>query len=299
MAPENKIMNAKMENSKLSKPKISLGDFNREAYVKVRDILVKSGLNTVCVEANCPNRYECFASGTATFMILGDTCTRNCRYCNIKSGIPYSVKDEPKKIAKTVKEMGLKFVVLTSVTRDDLPDGGASVFAECVEEIRKIDSLIGTELLIPDLQGNWDALKVILDSKPTVLNHNIEVVKRLFPKLRPIGGYDLALSVLKKSKELSPDIFTKSGLMVGFGETMEEIKKTLDDLRSVDVDFLTVGQYLAPSDKHAKVMKYYSNEEFKEMEDYAYSIGFKGAKCGALVRSSYKAHELVKTASNK
>ncbi len=267
---------------------IEVKDFNRVDYAKTLEKLY--GVNTVCMSANCPNRYECFASGTATFMILGNICTRNCKYCAINSGVPEPIDlDEPKKIAKISKNLNLNYVVITCVSRDDLKDGGARVFVKTIREIRKLLPC-KIELLISDLNGNPDALNKILKEKPDVLNHNIEVVKALFPILRPEGDYLRSLELLKKSEKL----VTKSGLMVGFGETMEEIMETLQDLAKVNVDILTIGQYLQPSKNHSPVKKYYTPEEFKVLEKKAKVLGFKKVFAGPLVRSSYHAKEVAK-----
>ena len=267
---------------------IKVQDFNRTDYAKTLGKL--KGVNTVCMSANCPNRYECFANSTATFMILGDTCTRNCKYCAVKSGLPNLIDlSEPKKIAKIAKDLNLKYVVITCVSRDDLKDGGASVFIETVREIRKLLPKIKIELLISDLNGNWDALNQIIKENPYVLNHNIEVVRSLFPTLRPKGDYLRSLELLKKCK-----IVSKSGLMVGLGETEVEIMETLQDLRNVHVDIITIGQYLQPSKDHAQVKKYYTPNEFKVLAKKAKTLGFKKVFTGPLVRSSYHAQKVAK-----
>ena len=271
-----------------------MNGFDRKKYVALRDNLDDSGLHTVCIEANCPNRYECFSNDTATFMILGDVCTRNCKYCDVKKGSPLAVDDnEPLRIAEFVEKLNLGYVVITCVTRDDLLDGGAEHFVNVVKEIKKKGS-IRVELLISDLDGNWDALKNIVHEKPDVINHNIEVVKRLFNDLRPGANYDRSLELLKKVKEFDSGMKTKSGLMIGFGESKKEIIETLNDLRIVGCDFLSIGQYLAPSKDHASVVKHYSDEEFEELKNIALDLGFEHVESGRLVRSSYHANGYAK-----
>lgn len=273
---------------------ISIPEFNREEYVKTKELIEKNNLTTVCIEANCPNRYECFSKGTATFMILGDVCTRNCRYCNIKTGIPKKIdKKEPQRIAESIKALKLKYAVITCVTRDDLDDGGAKHFANTVTQIRKINPECKIELLISDLKGDWNSLKTILDSKPDVLNHNIETVKELFPRLRSKGDYERSIMLLKKSKEINSKILTKSGIMLGLGETEEQIIQIIKDLKEVNCDILTIGQYLQPSPLHFQVKKYYSPTEFKEIKTKCEELGIKKVVAGPLVRSSYNASELI------
>ncbi|HHH80117.1 MAG TPA: lipoyl synthase [Thermoplasmatales archaeon] len=263
-----------------------------ENYVKVKTILRKAKLHTICEEAKCPNIAECFGNGTATFLILGDTCTRNCSYCNVKHGKPLPLNPlEPMEVAESVKTLGLKYAVITSVTRDDLPDGGASVFHETVMEIKRLNKGCGVEVLIPDFQGKKEFLKKIVDAKPDVINHNIEVVKELFPKIRPQGDYRRSLSVLKTVKDMDGRAITKSGFMVGLGETDEQILNTLQDLRENNVDILTIGQYLQPSREHVEVKKYYTPAEFNGFKEAALEMGFKYVESGPLVRSSYHAEQ--------
>ena len=263
-----------------------------ENYVKVKTILRKAKLHTICEEAKCPNIAECFGNGTATFLILGDTCTRNCSYCNVKHGKPLPLNPlEPMEVAESVKTLGLKYAVITSVTRDDLPDGGASVFHETVMEIKRLNKGCGVEVLIPDFQGKKESLKKIVDAKPDVINHNIEVVKELFPKIRPQGDYRRSLSVLKTVKDMDSRAITKSGFMVGLGETDEQILNTLQDLRENNVDILTIGQYLQPSREHVEVKKYYTPAEFNGFKEAALEMGFKYVESGPLVRSSYHAEQ--------
>ncbi|HEC80893.1 MAG TPA: lipoyl synthase [Thermoplasmatales archaeon] len=265
-----------------------------ENYVKIKTLLRKTRLHTICEEAKCPNIAECFGNGTAAFLILGDICTRNCRYCNVKHGKPLPLNpNEPKYVAESVKTLGLKYVVITSVTRDDLPDGGATVFHKTVKEIKKTNNGCRVEVLIPDFNGNEEALQLVVDAQPDVINHNIEVVKGLFPEIRPQGDYDRSLSILKMIKEFDKKITTKSGLMVGLGETKKQILETLQDLRENGVDILTIGQYLQTTREHAEVKKYYTPKEFDEFKTIALSMGFKHVESGPLVRSSYHAEQAL------
>lgn len=259
----------------------------------VRKILKVNCLNTVCENARCPNKNECYTKNTATFLIMGNVCTRNCRYCNISCERPVPLDlEEPMHIAKAVKDLGLKYSVITSVTRDDLPDGGAEHFANCIYEIRKLSPDVKIEILTPDFKGNKDALDIIIKAHPNVFNHNIETVRNIFKTARPQGNYDCSLEVLKYVKE-SSDIITKSGLMVGLGETFEDIEQTLVDLKNVGCDILTIGQYIQPSKNHLEVSKYYTLEEFSELEKLAEKVGILHYQIGPLVRSSYRAAELV------
>ena len=252
----------------------------------VRRILKTKCLNTVCDGARCPNKNECYEHHTATFLIMGNVCTRNCKYCNISTAKPEPLdKNEPKHIAEAVQELGLKYVVITSVTRDDLPDGGANHFAECIKEIRNLSPDIKIEILTPDFQRKDGALDIIIEAHPDVFNHNIETTRSVFKIARPLGDYDLSLNVLKYIKQNS-DIKTKSGLMVGLGESMED---TLIDLKNVECDILTIGQYIQPSKQHLEVVKYYTLEEFEELKQLAQKIGLNKYQIGPLVRSSYNA----------
>lgn len=259
----------------------------------VRKILKANCLNTVCENARCPNKNECYTKHTATFLIMGGVCTRNCKYCNISCQKPEPLDvDEPKHIAKAVKDLGLKYAVITSVTRDDLPDGGAEHFAKCIEEIRKISPDTKIEILTPDFKGNIESLNTIINAHPDVFNHNIEAVRGIFKTVRPQGNYDVSLSVLKYIKENS-DIKTKSGLIIGLGENFEQIKETFEDLYNVGCDILTVGQYIQPSKEHYPVVKYYKPEEYEELKKLATSVGIKHSQIGPLVRSSYNAASLM------
>ena len=259
----------------------------------VRKILKANCLNTVCENARCPNKNECYTKHTATFLIMGGVCTRNCKYCNISCQKPEPLDvDEPKHIAKAVNDLGLKYAVITSVTRDDLPDGGAEHFAKCIEEIRKISPDTKIEILTPDFKGNIESLNTIIQAHPDVFNHNIEAVRGIFKTVRPQGNYDVSLSVLKYIKENS-DIKTKSGLIIGLGENFEQIKETFVDLYNVGCDILTVGQYIQPSKEHYPVGKYYKPEEYEELKKLATSVGIKHSQIGPLVRSSYNAASLM------
>ncbi len=255
----------------------------------VRKILKTNCLNTVCENARCPNKNECYTRHTATFLIMGNVCTRNCRYCNISCQKPEPLdENEPMHIARAVKDLGLKYAVITSVTRDDLADGGAQHFANCIYEIRKICPQTKIEILTPDFKNNKASLDTIIASHPDVFNHNIETVKEVFKTARPQGNYQQSLDVLKYIKTNS-DIQTKSGLMVGLGETFEQIRATLKDLKSAGCDILTIGQYIQPSKEHLPVSKYYTLEEYETLKDIARKTGFKNFQIGPLVRSSYKA----------
>ena len=262
-----------------------------ETTRNVRRVLRTNCLNTVYENARCPNKNECYTKNTATFLIMGNVCTRNCRYCNISCERPEALDPlEPEHVAKAVADLGLKYSVITSVTRDDLPDGGAGHFARCIGEIRKISPATKIEILTPDFKGKKEALDIIIKAHPDVFNHNIETVEAVFKTARPQGNYRTSLEVLKYIKENS-DIKTKSGLMIGLGETFEDIEKTFNDLRSVGCDILTVGQYIQPSKQHLEVAKYYSLEEYEDLKALARKCGFKNFQIGPLVRSSYNAYE--------
>lgn len=266
---------------------------NTETTKTVRNILKNHCLNTVCENARCPNKNECYTKQTATFLIMGNICTRNCRYCNISGGVPEPLNEnEPKEVANAIKELGLKYAVITSVTRDDIKDGGAEHFARTIEEIRKISPETKIEILTPDFNGDKNSLDIIIKAMPEVFNHNIETTKQVFKKARPKGNYQTSLEVLKYVKENS-NIKTKSGLMVGLGETFDEIEETFKDLKNVGCDILTVGQYIQPSKKHLEVEKYYTLEEFEQIKELAKKVGFKHFQIGPLVRSSYMAKDLV------
>jgi lipoic acid synthetase len=261
---------------------------------QMKVLLRDSSLHTICEEASCPNIGDCFSRRTACFMILGRKCTRNCRYCDVEQAEPDAVDpNEPKNIAEAVHKLGLNYVVITSVTRDDLADGGAEHFAETVRAVRELNHGCKIELLIPDFNGSDAALKTIIKAKPDVLGHNLETVKEPFLKIRPQGSYETSLALLKKAKELSPQQRTKSGMMLGMGETREMLISALEELRSAGVDFLTLGQYLQPSRQHWPVRKYYTPEEFEQLKKTALEMGFEHVESGPLVRSSYHADELM------
>ena len=261
---------------------------------EVRKILKVNCLNTVCENARCPNKNECYTKHTATFLIMGNSCTRNCRYCNITCAKPQPLdEEEPKHIALAVKALGLKYAVITSVTRDDLNDGGAKHFANCIYEIRKLCPDTKIENLTPDFKNDKNALDIIIQAHPNVFNHNIETVKEVFKTARPQGNYENSLAVLKYIKDNS-DINTKSGLMIGLGETFEQIKSTMLDLQNVGCDILTIGQYIQPSKEHLEVSKYYTLEEYETLKQMAKDAGFKNFQIGPLVRSSYNAAGLIK-----
>ncbi len=263
-------------------------------YLQIKDMMRSQTLHTVCEEALCPNIYECWEARTATFLILGDICTRNCGFCAITTGRPTELdRLEPQRVAVTTKNMGLKHVVITSVTRDDLQDGGAEIFVGCIEEIRKEVPGCGVEVLIPDLQGNWTALESIVKAHPDILNHNTESVPRMYSWVRPKAKYEQTMELLKRVKLQDPTVVTKSGIMVGLGETREEIHQVMLDMRDSLVDVLTVGQYLRPDQKHLPVEKYYTPDEFQEIKAEALELGFRHVESGPLVRSSYHAASQV------
>jgi lipoic acid synthetase len=260
----------------------------------VKDILRDLRLNSVCEEASCPNIGECFHHGTATFLIMGPACTRACPYCDIdfeKKPQPLD-PTEPERLAEAVQRMNLKHVVITSVNRDDLPDGGASQFVRCIHEIRAISPRTTIEVLIPDLCGNWSALEVILQAKPEVLNHNTETVPSLYRRVRPQGNYARTLELLQKAREIAPWVYTKSGIMVGLGETDAEIRSCMTDLRSVDCDILTIGQYLQPTPKHLPVLSWVEPAQFDEWRQFGESLGFLQVVASPLTRSSYHAEQV-------
>jgi lipoic acid synthetase len=259
-------------------------------YLELKQVLRGRQLHTVCEEARCPNIGECWEWGTATFMILGDICTRHCHYCAVTTGRPTGIDlREPDRLAETVRTMGLRFCVITSVNRDDLPDGGAFIFAACIKKVRQQVPGCKIEVLIPDFEGSWLALKKVVDASPEVLNHNIESARRIFPRVRPKGDYGLSLQLLAKAKEIDPGTVTKSGIIVGMGETTKEVLETMEDLRAVGCDLLTIGQYLRPSGKHLSVARFYTPDEFAELREAGETMGFKHVASGPLVRSSYHA----------
>lgn len=266
-----------------------------DSYFNIKSVLRESNLYTVCEEANCPNISECWEGGTATFMLLGDSCTRGCRFCNVKTGNPKGLVDEneSEKIAGVISKLGLRYAVLTAVARDDLADGGASHFAKTIDAIHNLDPSILVEALIPDFSNDLDSLKIVVDSLPTVIAHNIETTRSLTSKVRdPRAGYHQSLSVLRNVKKFNRNLFTKSSIMLGLGETDEEVLNTMKDLRDSDVDMLTIGQYMQPSTLHLDVIEYVKPERFKELQEIGESMGFIYVAAGPLVRSSYRAGEL-------
>jgi lipoic acid synthetase len=269
-----------------------------ETYAQLQALMRSKELHTVCEEAMCPNMGECWGAGTATFLMLGDICTRTCGFCDIKRGQPGALDWlEPDRVAQAVKAMDLKHAVITSVNRDDRKDGGAPIFAMVIKKIRALHPGCSIEVLVPDFKGSLEALKIVLDARPEILNHNVETVPRLFKKVQPQDSYAWAEATLSNAKRLDAEVLTKSGMMLGLGETLEEVKAVMDDLRSWGVDILTIGQYLQPSKKHLPIERYYTLEEFAELKDYGSKIGFQWVESGPLVRSSYHAAEQVRSLS--
>ena len=267
-------------------------------YVALKHMMRDLKLHTVCEEAHCPNIGECWEHHAATFMILGDVCTRNCAYCAVAHGTPAPLDvAEPQRLAGAVAQMGLKHVVITSVDRDDLPNGGAEVFAACIEEIRRLMPQTSIEVLIPDFKGDLDALRIIVDARPDILNHNLETIARLYRIARPGGRYARALELLKRAKEMNPELLTKSGLMCGLGEEWDELLASIRDLRAQGVDIITLGQYLRPSDQHLPIARWYTPDEFADLKRYGMSLGFRHVESGPLVRSSYHAWEQIEAAT--
>jgi lipoic acid synthetase len=265
-----------------------------EKYREMISLLKSAKLHTICQEAKCPNIAECFGSGTAVFLIMGDICTRNCRYCNVAHGLPSQLNhDEPLDVAESIKKLKLKYAVITSVTRDDLSDGGAGVFASTVKSIKEVNPDCKVEVLTPDFNGDIECIKTVLNAKPDVFNHNIEVVEQLFPEIRPEGSYSRSIEFLKNIKKLNNQTRSKSGFMIGLGEDYNQIITTIKDLRHAKVDFLTIGQYLQPTSNHADIKKYYTPGEFNEFKELALDMGFKHVESGPLVRSSYHAEKAI------
>ncbi|WP_054958228.1 lipoyl synthase [Paenibacillus dakarensis] len=292
---------SKTANNKQAKPdwikiKLTTGD----NYNEIKSMMRSKTLHTVCEEARCPNIYECWANRTATFMILGDICTRACRFCAVNTGLPTELDmQEPERVAEAAEKMNLRHCVVTSVARDDLKDGGAYIFAETVKAIRKRLPLCTVEVLIPDFMGNKESLQIVMDVKPDILNHNIETVERMSDRVRAKAKYRRSLELLQNAKQMQPEIPTKSSIMLGVGEEWEEILQAMDNLRAVDCDIMTIGQYLQPSPKHLNVVKYYTPEEFAVLKEEGLKRGFSHVESGPLVRSSYHAHEQVKSAERR
>lgn len=269
-----------------------------ETYERVQKLMRSKTLHTVCEEAQCPNIGECWGRGTATFLMMGDVCTRSCGFCDIKTGRPNPLDwAEPNRIAESVRAMNLRHVVITSVNRDERPDGGAPIFAMVIKRIRQLQPGCSIEVLIPDFKGSESALKIVMDAQPEILNHNVETVPRLFKKVQPQDQYDWALTTLRNAKSMDPLVLTKSGIMVGLGETFQEVVEVMGDLAQVGVDILTIGQYLQPSKKHLPVERFYLPEEFDKFIEIGKELGFKWVESGPLVRSSYRADQQVRELS--
>uniref|UniRef100_A0A7C4PIH1 Lipoyl synthase n=1 Tax=Anaerolinea thermolimosa TaxID=229919 RepID=A0A7C4PIH1_9CHLR len=269
-----------------------------ETFEWLQNLMRQKTLHTVCEEAGCPNMGECWGSGTATFLMMGDVCTRTCGFCDIKHGRPQALDlSEPERVAQAVKAMNLKHAVITSVNRDDRRDGGAPIFAMVIRRIREIHPGCSIEVLIPDFKGSAEALRIVMDARPEILNHNVETVPRLFKLVQPQDRYEWAQATLTHAKQMDPDVLTKSGIMVGLGETMEEVREVMRDLRSWGVEILTIGQYLQPSRQHLPIARYYHPDEFAELKAFGLEIGFRWVESGPLVRSSYHAAEQVRALS--
>ena len=269
-----------------------------ETYDNLRKLMRSKTLHTVCEEAQCPNIGECWGRGTATFLMMGDTCTRSCGFCDIKTGRPSPLDwAEPNRVAESVRAMGLKHVVITSVNRDERTDGGAPIFAMVIKRIRQLQPGCSIEVLIPDFKGSEAALKIVMDAQPEILNHNVETVPRLFKKVQPQDNYEWALATLRKAKKMDPLVLTKSGIMVGLGETFDEVVAVMRDLAGIGVDILTIGQYLQPSKQHLPVERFYLPEEFDQFIELGKELGFKWVESGPLVRSSYRAEQQVRALS--
>jgi len=269
-----------------------------ETVAEIRHLMRGQALHTVCEEAMCPNLGECWGAGTATFLLLGDVCTRTCGFCDVKHGKPLPLDwMEAERVAQAVRRMNLRHAVITSVTRDDRRDGGAPIFAMVIRRIRELLPGCSVEVLIPDFKGRIEALRIVMEARPEILNHNVETVPRLFKAVQPQDNFAWARATLVNAKRLDPDVLTKSGIMVGLGETMDEVKETMRILRDWGVDILTIGQYLQPSRKHLPIARYYTPEEFAELKAYGLEIGFKWVESGPLVRSSYHAAEQVRALS--
>ena len=261
-------------------------------YLDIKQTMVRLNLHTICEEARCPNRWECWNARTATFLILGDICTRRCHYCSVETARPLAVDHgEPRRVAEAVQALGLRHAVITSVNRDELADGGAAVFAETIRQTRRLSPGCTIEVLIPDFEGNGDALAAVCSERPEILNHNIETVRRLFPAIRPQGKYQRSIELLAKAKELG--MTTKSGLIVGMGETLDEVREVMRDLRAVNCDIMTIGQYLQPTKEHLPVARFYHPAEFAALKDEGLAMAFAHIESGPLVRSSYHAERQV------
>ncbi len=269
-----------------------------ETYEKLRVMMRQKSLHTVCEEARCPNMGECWGAGTATFLLMGEICTRSCGFCDITTGRPSPLDwMEPERVARAVQSMDLRHAVITSVNRDERTDGGAPIFSMVIRRIRELQPGCSIEVLVPDFKGSLEALKIVMDARPEILNHNVETVPRLYKMVQPQDKYEWAKATLANAKDLDPDVLTKSGIMAGLGESIEEIKEVMVDLREWGVDILTIGQYLQPSKKHLPIERYYLPEEFEALRRYGAEIGFKWVESGPLVRSSYHAGKQVQALS--
>jgi len=291
------------QNQKTTRPKrrpewIKVKAPSGETYELLREMMRSKALHTVCEEAMCPNMAECWGSGTATFLMLGNICTRSCGFCDVKTGRPAPLDWlEPERVAQTVRAMNLRHAVITSVNRDERSDGGAPIFSLVIRRIRELVPGCSIEVLIPDFKGSLAALKIVIDAQPEILNHNVETVPRLFQKVQPQDRYEWAEATLSNAKRLDPEVLTKSGMMLGLGETMAEVKKAMQDIRSWGVDILTIGQYLQPSKRHLPIERYYTPQEFQDLKTYGLALGFRWIESGPLVRSSYMAERQVQELS--
>jgi lipoyl synthase len=295
----NRINPEKLDTTPVRRPDwIKVRAPSGETYQWLQGLMRKKALHTVCEEAGCPNMGECWGSGTATFLMMGAICTRSCGFCDIKHGRPEDLDFlEPERVAQAVKAMDLKHAVITSVNRDERKDGGAPIFAMVINRIREIHSGCSVEVLIPDFKGSFDALKIVMDARPEILNHNVETVPRLFKHVQPQDHYEWSEAVLTNARKIDPEVLTKSGIMLGLGETIDEVKEVMTDLRRWDVDILTLGQYLQPSRNHLPIERYYTLQEFAELKSFGLEIGFKWVESAPLVRSSYHAAEQVRALS--
>ncbi len=296
----NRVTTPKETKHKRLPPWLRVKFNNNQAFRDIDALMQKQALHTVCQEALCPNRGECWGDGTATFLLLGDVCTRACKFCDVKHGQPGSLDwSEPNRVAQSIQKMNLDHAVVTSVNRDERRDGGAPIFAMLIRRIRQLQPGCSVEVLIPDFKGSLEALKIVMDAEPEILNHNLETVPTLFKSIQPQSSFLASRDTLINAKKLRPNGITKSGLMVGLGEDLLEIKETMAEMRSWDVDIITVGQYLQPSKNHLAVDRFYTPEEFEELKNYGLDLGFKWVESAPLVRSSYHAAEQVRVLSKK
>ena len=286
------------QNHKRLPPWLRVKFNNNQAFREVDQLMQTEGLHTVCQEALCPNRGECWGDGTATFLLLGDVCTRACKFCDVKHGRPEALDwDEPDRVTHSVQLMKLEHAVITSVNRDERRDGGAPIYAMLIRRIRELHQSCSVEVLIPDFIGSLEALKIVMDAGPDILNHNLETVPQLFKSVQPQSSYQVSRDTLINAKKLEPDALTKSGLMVGLGENLEQIKETIHDIRRWDVDILTIGQYLQPSKQHLPVDRFYTPDEFEDLRKFSLDLGFKWVESAPLVRSSYHAADQARALS--